>query len=668
MISRSRLFCGLALSLAMSAPAFADTALTVMMSGTARGEVVITQDPERPIRKTVYGFQDRGRGPSLSEVVNSDEDGLPLSLSVDGTDYRKFPIRERFTRADGHSAWESDADAGQGPFAGFYLPNQSTPEDLAALARALLKAPGHALDLLPTGHVAIAPSVQVKVDGAAGPATAHLYLITGLDFEASPVWLDNQGELFASGGSWLGVMRKGYEAAQPELLKAQESALGERALKLAATLSRAPKGPLVIRHAAVFDAEARTLHRGWSVAIDGDRITATGPDARVPAPKGAEVIDARGQTLLPGLWDMHVHITSQTDGLLDLMAGVTTVRDMGDDMDTLKRLSERFDRGELNGPHILKAGLIDGTGPFQGPTKVLVSNADEMLAAVKMFADAGYPQIKLYSSVKPELVPVAVQAAHARGMRVSGHVPAGMTMRQAVDAGYDEVQHANFWVLNFMSPEIVARTNTPSRFSDAYIHGREIDLGSPEVKDFIAFLAAHHTVVDPTLVTFETMFTGVKGQQIKSYQPYADRLPPGMLRGGLSGGRGKTPEERAAYTESYRRMMQMLKLLHDAGVPVVNGTDGGALDYTRELVLHVESGMQPADVLYDSTLGSARVMKLDAQTGSIAPGKRADLVLVEGDPTADISAVRNTRLVIKDGRLFDPEALAEAAGLKPVRR
>lgn len=667
MISRTRLLAGPALALVLSAPAFADTALTVMMSGTARGEVAVA-DQGPGVRRITYGFQDRGRGPALTETVTADATGRPVALSVDGADYRKFPIAERFAVEAGKASWKSDADEGKGPAGGFYLPNQSTPEDLAALARALLKAPGHQLDLLPTGHVAIAPAGEVKVTGAAGPATAHLYLVTGLDFDASPVWLDDQGELFASGGTWLGVVRKGYETAQPELLKAQETALGERAVKLAATLSRAPKGPVLIRHAAVFDAEARVMRRGWSVAIEGDRILAAGPDAKVPAPKGAEVIDARGKALLPGLWDMHVHITSQTDGLLDLMAGVTTVRDMGDDMDTLARLSDRFDRGELNGPHILKAGLIDGTGPFQGPTKVLVSTAEEMRAAVKMFADAGYPQVKLYSSVKPELVPVAVQAAHARGLRVSGHVPAGMTMRQAVEAGYDEVQHANFWLLNFMSPEIVARTNTPTRFSDAYIHGREIDPNSAEVRDFIAFLAAHHTVVDPTLVTFETMFTGVKGEQVKSYQPYADRLPPGMLRGGLSGGRGKTREERAAYTESYRRMMQLLKLMHDAGVPVVNGTDGTALDYTRELVLHVESGMKPADVLYDSTLGSARVMKLDAQTGSIAPGKRADLVLVDGDPTADIAAIRNTSLVIKSGRLFDPEALAEAAGMKPRSR
>jgi imidazolonepropionase-like amidohydrolase len=379
------------------------------------------------------------------------------------------------------------------------------------------------------------------------------------------------------------------------------------------------------------------------------------------------VIDATGRTLLPGMWDMHVHITNSNDGLLDLMAGITTVRDMGDDMEVLKRLSDRFDRGELNGPHVLRAGLIDGTGPYQGPTKTLVSNAEEMRAAVKLYADAGYPQIKLYSSVKPELVPVAVEAAHARGLRVSGHVPAGMTMRQAVEAGYDEVQHANFWLLNFMSPEIVARTNTPTRFSDAYIQGREIDVNSPEVRDFIAFLKARHTVVDPTLVTFETMFTGQKGVQVKSYQPYADRLPPGMLRGGLSGGRGKTPEERAAYTESYRRMMQMLKLMHDAGVPVVNGTDGGAFDYTRELALHVESGISPADVLYDSTLGSARVMGLDRDTGSIAPGKRADLVLIEGDPLTNIAAIRATRLVLKDGAVYDPAALGAAAGLAPAR-
>jgi imidazolonepropionase-like amidohydrolase len=657
----------LAAGSALSGQALADTALTVMMSGTARGEMVIA-DQGQGVRRTSYGFQDRGRGPALTETVTSGPDGAPVSLAVDGSDYRKFPIQERFSIVAGQAAWKSDADEGGAVAGGFYLPNQSTPEDRAALARALLKAPGRQLDLLPMGRVAIAPAGELRLDGGAGPATAHLYLITGLDFEAAPVWLDDRGELFAEGGTWLGVMRKGYETAQAQLLQAQEKALAARAAAVAATLSRTPKGPLVIRHAAVFDAEARVLRRGWSVAVAGDRITAVGPDAKVAVPAGAEVIDAHGQALLPGLWDMHVHITSQTDGLLDLMAGVTTVRDMGDDMDTLKRLSDDFDSGELNGPHILKAGLIDGTGPFQGPTKILVSTPEEMRAAVKMFADAGYPQVKLYSSVKPELVPVAVEAAHARGLRVSGHVPAGMTMRQAVEAGYDEVQHANFWLLNFMSPEIVARTNTPTRFSDAYIHGREIDPNSPQVRAFIAFLKARGTVVDPTLVTFEQMFTGTRGVQVKAYQPYADRLPPGMLRAGLSGGRGKTPEEHAAYVESYQRMEQMLKLMHDAGVPIVNGTDGTALDYTRELVLHVESGMKPADVLYDSTLGSARVMKLDKEAGSIAPGKRADLVLVEGDPTADISAVRHTRLVIKSGRLYDPAAVAEAAGMKREAR
>lgn len=169
--------------------------------------------------------------------------------------------------------------------------------------------------------------------------------------------------------------------------------------------------------------------------------------------------------------------------------------------------------------------------------------------------------------------------------------------------------------------------------------------------------------VDPTLVTFENMFTGYKGEMTPWMRPWADRLPAAVVRGGRSGGRASTPKERAKYTASFTRMKQMLKLLHEAGVPIVAGTDSDALLYVRELELYVEAGIAPADVLYIATLGAARVMGQDHEVGSIAVGRRADLILVEGDPLVNIGDLRRTRLIVKGGALYDADALAAAAGL-----
>jgi imidazolonepropionase-like amidohydrolase len=362
---------------------------------------------------------------------------------------------------------------------------------------------------------------------------------------------------------------------------------------------------------------------------------------------------------------MHAHVLAESEGVLSLMAGVTNDRDLGNNPDALQRLSQLFDDGALPGPWITKAGLIDGRGPMAAPIGALVGTPEEMRDAVNAIADRGYPQVKFYSSLSRELLGVGIATARQRNLRISGHVPAGMTMREAILAGYQEVNHANFWLLNFMPPDVVKLTNTPVRFSAVLEHGHELDLKSAKVRELIALMNQRGVVVDPTLVTFENMFTGYKGEMARWMVPWADRLPAAVVRGGRSGGRASTPEERATYTKSFTRMKQMLKLLHDAGIPIVAGTDGTALLYARELELYVEAGIPAADVLYIATLGAARVMGQDREVGSIAAGKRADLILVDGNPLANLGALRRTKLVIKGGALYDGDALARAAGLGP---
>lgn len=643
----------------------AEVRYSVVMSGATKGALVVTNAGDGQRRATLR-YDDRGRGPDLVTITRSDH-GFPQSVAVDGVNYAKRPVAERFSVSGTRAQWSSSADTGEAPAAGFYLPNQSNAEDMAALARALLRAPQHTMSLLPSGRAQIREVVKRSVAATGRSESVVLYFISGLDLQAAPIWLDARQQLFANGGTWLGIIREGFEATLPELLTAQSDALAADARATTRSMQQRPH-VLVIRNARLFDADQRVLRPAMSVSVRGELIEAVGTAAEVQAPHDATVIDAAGKVLLPGLWDMHVHVLDQSEGALHLLAGITTVRDLGNDPDALDRITKQFDDGTLPGPRVLKAGLIDRRDELAAPIGKLVATDAEMQAAVNAYADRGYRQIKLYSSLTRELTTAGIAAARARGMRVSGHVPAGMTMREVVVAGFDEVQHANFWLLNFMSPQINAKTNSPVRFSAAYEHGREIDMQSAQVRDFIALLKERSTVVDPTLVTFENMFRGWRGEQAAWLTPWAAQLPAASLRGGRDGGRATTPEQRAAYSESFTRMQQLLKAMHDAGIRVVAGTDGDALLYSRELELYVEAGISTADVLYIATLGAARVMHEDASSGSIAPGKRADMVLIDGNPLERIGDIRHPVVTLKGGTIYQSAALAQACGLAPTHR
>jgi imidazolonepropionase-like amidohydrolase len=360
---------------------------------------------------------------------------------------------------------------------------------------------------------------------------------------------------------------------------------------------------------------------------------------------------------------MHVHV-SDDDGLLNIAAGVTSVRDLANDTDELEARRKRYDSGVEIGPRVIAAGFMDGPGPYQAPTKVLVDTEQKVHEAIARYAALGYPQIKVYSSIKPELVPVIIADAHKRGMRVSGHVPATMFADQFVRAGADEIQHINFVFLNFFRD--VTETRNPARFIEPGKRGAGLDLDSAEVKSFVELLRSRHVVVDPTLATFESMYRARPGTVDPAFAAVANRLPTQMRRGFLAGGLPAEGENDDLYKRSFANMIKMVGLLHRSGVQIVAGTDtlvGFGLH--RELELYREAGIPASDILQISTLRSARLMKRDSELGSIQAGRIADLVLVAGDPTQDISAVRNTKLVVKDGVLYDPARIYEAIGVQP---
>ncbi|HET9793722.1 MAG TPA: amidohydrolase family protein [Thermoanaerobaculia bacterium] len=637
---------------------------TVLLSGNRAGEETVLRLPSGELR-IHFEFNDRGRGPKIDERIDLDGRGWPSAIEITGVDYFKGAVEERFRREGRRATWKSDVEHGEAADGGFYLAFNGAPVEVGLLAAALLRAPDHGVALLPEGRAAIEEAGERTVRKGGASRVVRQYLVTGLDFAPSRVWLDRDGGFFASVSPWLTVVRGGWEGAAADLAAAQDESAAQRQKALAARLAhRAPA--IAFTHAALFDSEKASIVPATTVVVSGGRIAAVGRDGAVAIPSGATVIDAAGKTLLPGLWDMHVHLSSAADGLLDIANGITTVRDMGNDPDALLGWKKQFDEGTAVGPRVELAGLVDGSGPYSGPIKIKVDDEAGAKAAVDDYFRRGYAQIKIYSSIKPELMPVIARLAHAHGMRVSGHVPAFMTADQFVREGSDEIQHVNFLFLNFLFDR-VKDTRTPARFTEVAEHGAEIDPSQDRVKAFLDLLAAHRTVVDPTLVAFETMFVGKKGTVSPSYTEIADRMPAQIRRGFLSGSLPIPAGKETRYRDSYRSMLRMVKALYDRGIPIVAGTDDLAgFSLARELELYVEAGIPPADVLRIATLGGARVMRRDAERGSIAPGKAADLALVAGDPSARISDIRRVEIVVKDGVLYRPSEIDAVIGVEPL--
>jgi imidazolonepropionase-like amidohydrolase len=422
----------------------------------------------------------------------------------------------------------------------------------------------------------------------------------------------------------------------------------------------------VIRHARLFVAESATVRPRTTVVVIGSRIADVGPDESVRVPAGAQVIDAAGKLLLPGLWDMHVHIAPGEDGLLHIAAGVTSARDLGNDTVITPRLQRRIAADSLIGPRLSLAGLIDGSGPYQVPIGVLADDSAAARHAVDWYAAHGYEQIKIYSSLKPELVPVVIAAAHSKGLRVSGHVPAFMRAGEVVRLGFDEIQHANMLMLNFM--DSVRDTRSMARFTAVAQHAAELDFGSARFRKFIGLLQARRTVIDPTLDIFEDLFTARPGRVAPSEVAIAERVPPQVRRSFLTGGLPVPPGMDDRYRASFDALLKLVRTLYQTGVPVVAGTDAGPVGFAlqHELELYARAGIPAPRVLQLATLGAARVMRHEDERGSVAAGKLADLVLVDGDPTRRIGDIRRTVLVVKNGVMYRPGELYRALGVTPI--
>jgi len=641
----------------------------LMEDGTRAGHQIV-RSGEDGATEVEFLFKDNGRGPELRERFLDAADGTLAAYTVVGKGAIGNSIDERYLRgADGRAEWRNGAERGSAapPAGAEYVPvNGSYHAASRAIRRFAARGDG-ALPLMPGGTLTQTTLLEVDLRGVDGGARrVRLVAQSGLGFKPVLYWATT-GEaprLFAVFElGYRRLIEEGWESAADLLAGRQAEAEASLLRRSAERLLRPLPGLTRIRDVRVFDSARAELGALSDVYLLRGRITAVVP-AGTAVQAASQTIAGGGRVLLPGLFDMHTHV-APWDGALHLAAGVTTVRDMANGSDLLQRLIGEQEAGHWPGPKIVPVGVIEGTSPHASYFGWVVADLDEAKRAVDWYAAHGYRQVKLYNSFHREDVPAIVAYAHARGLRISGHVPAFLRARDVVAAGFDEIQHINQVLLNFLAtPE--TDTRTLQRFLLPAERAGALDLESADVREFIRTLRDRRVVIDPTLAVFGYIQQR-DGEVAPVFAPVIDRLPPDVRRT-LRTASMEIPDEATAerYRRSYARMIEMVGAMHRAGVQIVAGTDempGFALQ--GELELYVRAGLSPAEALRIATYDAARIAGEGHARGRIAPGMVADLVLIDGDPTRDIVDLRKASLVIAEGRWLSPAEAYRSLSVAP---
>ncbi len=610
----------------------------------------------------------RGQIFESDDTIRLDAARVPVFVDIQGFS-GGGDAAEHFEVAGGQAHWKSKVDQGQAPFTtpALYVPLGGGFMLAPALAvEALVAAPDHTLALLPSGRAHAERLREFEVGEGALKKKVVLWEIVGLGSIYGtgpvPVWTTEDGQFFA----WIALfsmLPEQYQGSLAKLDEVQDEAMAARSPVLARALAKTPATPVAFTHVRAFLPGDRFVD-DETVVVSGDKITSVGPSASTPAPADAMVIDGKGKTLVPGLWDSHQHVIDDASGLLLLSLGITSVRDPGNDNALTIARAARRAKGDLLMPHVYPSSLIDGKGPYTAQVGTSVGSLDEALAAVRQAKADGFVAIKIYGSFHPDWVKPTAALAHQLGLHVHGHLPAGMRTSEAIDAGYDEITHIYFLVMEGMPDDVVKTSNGTSRFVGPAKYAKDIDFDADPMKSLIAKMAKRQIVGDPTLVVVEGMYTGTKGEIDAAVAPYQGILPPAVERNFREGGEKPAPGYTAEdYRKSFAKLVEYVGRLHKAGVPIVAGTDSMGFELVHELELYVRGGFTPAEALDAATIVAARNVHADTFTGSIEVGKTADLSLVEGDPSRNIGDLRHTRVVMMDGKLMDADALRAASGI-----
>ncbi|SDJ56667.1 Imidazolonepropionase [Lentzea albidocapillata subsp. violacea] len=470
-----------------------------------------------------------------------------------------------------------------------------------------------------------------------------------------------------------------------------KGALGAVALGAVGQPAAAASGVTVLRGATLIDGTGRLPVRDSTVVLAGDRILAAGRHRDVP--RGVRVIDVAGKYVIPGLWDLHTHATffENTVAQLHVVQGVTGIREMWGQPET-HDTRRRIESGEILGPRmVIASAIVDGPGSIW-PGSDVVRTPAEARAAVRRAKDGGADFVKVYSFLSPECY--AAIADEARRLRIpfAGHVPARVPVQDALAQHTHEHLYNLFTSTSDEADALYARLRAmPDDPADPNWWGRHagrieraaVATHSPaRARRLFAAMADRGTWQSPTLFvernmsrSLETITNDPVALERMRYIPVGLRAQWQQI---MSGRPARSPEEVAELQKFGDARMRLLRQMHEAGVGVVAGTDAGfayvfpGFSLHDELALLVQAGLSPAQALQAATRDAARCVGREHESGTVTPGKQADLVVLDADPSRDITNVSRVHAVVSRGRYLGPADRTrilreiEAAAQEPV--
>lgn len=590
-----------------------------------------------------FKFTDRGQAvPSQTTLVLS-KSGVPVYFKSKGSTSRSSVVDAeiRTTKDSVHVRTGTLVNRTRIPNSYFMISGYS-PVAIQMTALKFWKQHGkpESLPIYPSGNL------KIKFDGydtiGSERRILERYFIKGLIWGSEIIWTLPTGELIAlftndAEGDKFEAITESYESALPDFIS-RAARYGMANLK--PKQSKDKNSIIALTNANIIDVISGSTSRG-TIIIEKGMISKLGAAEKIKIPKSARVIDLQGKSVLPGLWDMHAHFQQVEWGPAYLAAGVTTVRDCGNEFDFINSVKRAIDSHAGVGPGILRAGIIDGDGQFALGI-VRVNNADEAKSVVKKYKDAGYDQIKIYSSVKLEMIKAIAKEAHQLGLSVTGHIPQGVSLLDAIKAGQDQVNHFPFIFQAMRSDKTQQR----------------IVMTDSTAQKVLKTLKDKNIVVDPTLGIYEWVMRSLD-QPVDAFEPGVNYVTEDLKEIFRNTG---LPAEKAASRKYFLETGKEIVLaMHRMGITIVAGTDMMVPGFSlfRELELYNQAGLTPLEAIQTATIVPARVMKLDKEVGSIAEGKKADLIIIDGNPLRQISDIRKLTYVIKSGEIYYPHELRE---------
>jgi imidazolonepropionase-like amidohydrolase len=593
-----------------------------------------------------FKFVDRGSEVPLTATLVMEQDLTPRNFQIKGKISRFSSIENA---VHGRSAGQTVIAPGEK----FFDIEGYAPVSVQMMLVRYWRAHGKpkSLKTLPRGAVQIEEIGTEKFSIGGRQVELHKLAIRGLIWGMESLWFDSSDHLVAlvsvdAEMDHFEAVAEGYEDGLPAFVTGAARDGMANLAKVASEFSKSAPPVTAIVGGRLIDGTGKPPVENSVVILREGKIAAAGPASSTPVPAGAQVVDAHGKSVLPGLWEMHAHFEQVEWGPIYLASGVTTARDVGNEREFIIAARDAIASGRGIGPRLVMAGIVDGSGPMSLGV-IRVDTPEQARQQVQQYKEKGFQQIKIYSSVKPQIVKVITAEAHRLGMTVTGHIPIGMNAIEGIEAGMDQINHISYLTAVMVDPG-----------------SKTVDAESPQVKRVIKLLLEHHTVVDPTLALMEIIAHNT-ATPLSNIEPGILKVAP-ELREGLET-IGTPPAEEQNAAARFRGMLETVRVLHQAGVPIVAGTDQSVPGYSldREIELYAKAGFTPMEAIQAATLVPARAMGMEKDSGTIEPGKRADVLLVDGNPLENISDIRKVNTVFAGGRMYQPGALWSAVGFKP---